>query len=141
MAKKTVTANTAKLVKPKRKPCEPPTESKNKNWRRCKWQFNTICLCYIDNSAYKAGFAMYRDRRHVSDEECKKWFMPVDDSLASGEKHFCRRESAFVEINTASVARRVRKKSGEVIGYEKNLFGEPVTKLGLVIRPEGSEEY
>ena len=143
MAAKKTNVNTVKIPKPKRKPCEPPSsQKKHKNHRRCKWQFNTVCLCYIDEEAYKKGYALYRDRNDVSDEECKKWFMPINDALESGEQHFCRRESAFVEVATAKVAKRVRsKKTGKVEGYAPILFGESSENLSLVARPEGGQEY
>ena len=130
-----------KLPKKKRKPCEPPSsQKKHKNHRRCKWQFGRICTCYPSEMAYKKGFALFLDRDEVTDEMCKKWFMPVDDSLVAGELHYCRRESAFIEIETAKKATRVRNKKKEVVGLAPILFGQETNISSLVHRPESGDE-
>ena len=128
--------------KKNKKPCEPSTaQKKDRNLRRCKWQFNTICLAYVDDKAQEKGYALYLDRIHVTEEQCKHRFMPIDDKLNKGEQQYCRCPAAFVEIQTAKKVKRVRKKTGEVIGYQENLFGEQVDNLGLVIRPEDKQHY
>jgi len=122
-------------AKKNKKPCDTPSaQKKHKNWRRCKWQFGSICLGYIDEKALEKNYAMYLDRSQVTDEMCKARFLPVDDAIVSGEQHYCRRPAAFVEIQTAKKIKRVRKETGEVISYHENLFGERIDELGLVAR-------
>ena len=122
-------------------PCEPPTQQKkHKNWRKCKWQFNTICLAYVDTKALEQGYALYRDRHAVTKDECAARFLPTNDSGGSGEEVFCRRPSVFVEIDSSTNVKRVRNETGdEVIDYQETLFDQPT--IGMMQRPEDDEVY
>jgi len=127
-----------------RKPCEPLSEQKkHKHWRRCKWQFNTLCLSYVDEAAIEKGYALYRDRRDVTSDECKLRFLPIDDNLVSGEQDYCRRPGVFVEMQSSNDVKRQRNpKTGKVEGYIPSLFGDNTKPtIGMVQRPEEKQEY
>jgi len=130
------------MNKEKLKPCEPPSsQKKHKNHRRCKWQFNTICLGYIDINAINKGYALYRDRQDVSHEECAQRFLPIDDKLANGEEYYCRCPSVFVEIESSRAVKRTRnQKTRKVDGYMETLF-ETEPTVGMTQRPESGQEY
>ena len=131
------------MAKKQLKPCEPPSsQKKHRNWRRCRWQFNTICCAYVDESAMDKGFALYRDRDDISNEECKNRFLPIDNKLANGEEDYCRCAGVFVEMKSSTEVKRSRRKgSGEVDGYTKGLFEDDEPSVTMVQRPEGGQYY
>ena len=100
------------MAKKQLKPCEPPSsQKKHRNWRRCRWQFNTICCAYVDESAMDNGFALYRDRDDISNEECKNRFLPIDNKLANGEEDYCRCAGVFVEMKSSTEVKRLEGKA------------------------------